>query len=298
MANKSSKTKFDERKKEVLRLIKEGSLRTTKEPPSFSTAEFWSAFLRIKNSNDVYEPFVQCIHCQQILSYESKNGTSSLNLHAQSCSKKNADRLLTSPIQTYMRKDISISPDNKRIVTIACAKFCAWDMRPFNCVNGIGFQQLCQALIDTVYTMGMNRSGKPTAESLMPDRTTVSRTIKQLANEYRLKLKEILCDDLQALKIIGVSSDYWKNMCTGDNYLTINIHYTKDACLATFMLKTSLFFGAKTGENTVRVIKAALSSFGIDPEMTHIIYLTDNGSNFVSGLQREVHLRCICKYAT
>ena len=52
----------------------------------------------------------------------------------------------------------------------------------------------------------------------------------------------------------------------------------------------------KTGENTVRTIKAVLSAYGIDSEETHIIYLTDNGSNFVSGLQSEVHLRCICKW--
>ena len=43
------------------------------------------------------------------------------------------------------------------------------------------------------------------------------------------------------------------------------------------------------------MIKNILCSYGIDPEEMHIIYLTDNGSNFVSGLKDEVHLRCICE---
>jgi hypothetical protein len=295
MSIKSTRTKFEEKKREIIRLLKDGSLQTTNEPPTSSTAEFWSSLLRIKNSDDIYEPFVQCTVCQQILSYESKNGTNSLNLHVQGCSKKTTPRQSTWSIDSYMRKDITVSQDDKRSITIACAKYCAFDMRSFNSIHGDGFQMLCQTLIDIGYKLGLNKCGKPCAEYLLPDRTNISRTIKQLASDYRLKLKDILRADLQHVRVIGLSTDYWKNTYTTDNYLTINIHYTKDDRPVTFMLQTSLFVGAKTGENTVRVIKAVLCAYGIDPEETHIIYLTDNGSNFVSGLQSEVHLRCICK---
>ena len=297
MSSISSRGKAEEKKKEILRLIKQGILRTINEPPSSSTADFWSSFLRVKNSTDAYEPFVQCVHCKQILSYESKNGTTSINLHAQSCSKQTNTQQSMSPIETYLRRDGNISSDSRRSVTTACAKYCAFDMRPFNSINGEGFQHLCQVLIDVAYTSGLNRSGKPTAESLLPDRTTVSRTVKQLASQSWCELKETLLKDLKAVKIIGLSSDYWKNTYTGENNLTINIHYTKEDVPVTFMLETSAFAGSKTGENTVRVIKAALSSYGIDPDSSHIIYLTDNASNFVSGLEKEVHLRCMCEYA-
>lgn len=297
MSTKSIRSKLDDKKKEIIRLLKEGSLRATQEPPPASTGEFWSSLYRIKNSDDVYEPFVQCNICQQILSYEVKHGTNSLNLHVQSCSKRNTPYhpSPSSSIENYLRNDIFISSDDKRLITIACAKYCAFDMRSFSSVNGDGFQQLCQSLVDTGYKFGLHRSGKPDVKNLLPDRTTISRTTKQLASEYRSKLKDILCDDLSHVKLIGVSTDYWKNTYTNDNYLTINIHYTKGDNPVTFMLETSQFVGAKTGENTVRAIKATLITYGIDPEETHIIYLTDNASNFISGLQSEVHLRCICE---
>jgi hypothetical protein len=108
-------------------------------------------------------------------------------------------------------------------------------------------------------------------------------------------MNEILRPDLKEVKLFGISTDYWKNTYTGDNFLTINIHYTKDNNLVTYMLKTVLFSGIKNGENTLRTIKFVLKSYGIDPESTNIIYLTDNASNFISGLKEEVHLRCLCK---
>ncbi|CAF0804921.1 unnamed protein product [Adineta steineri] len=294
MSTKSPRAQIEQKKREVIRQLKEGTLTTTKEPPTGSSGEFWSNLLRIKNSDNVYEPFVQCTVCTQLLSYEVKNGTNSLNLHVQGCTKKTTTYRSTSSIDKYLTKDISISQDDKRSITISCAKYCAFDIRSFNSVHGDGFQQLCQALIDTGYKFGLNKCSKPSVKNLLPDRTNVSRTIKQLAEEYRLKLKDILREDLQHVRLIGLSTDYWKNTYTTDNYLTINIHYTKNDHPVTFMLETRLFVGAKTGESTVRVIKAVLNAYGINPEETHIIYLTDNGSNFISGLQSEVHLRCVC----
>ena len=90
MSFKSSRLIIDEKKKEILRLLKEGTLTVTKEAPSSSSAEFWSNLVRIQYSNDKcrFEPFVQCITCQQILAYDPKNGTNSLNQHVQNCIKK------------------------------------------------------------------------------------------------------------------------------------------------------------------------------------------------------------------
>ena len=294
MFGASPKAKFDEKKKEISSGIKEGKLCTTAEPPQSSSGEFWSNLLRIKTSNDIYEPFVQCTLCQQILSYESKNGTKSLSNHVQSCLRKsNVSKSILS-IENYTQK-AGIPADDKRSVTVACSKFCAFDMRSFNSVNGDGFRQLCQTLFDLGYRYGSTRLAKPDLDVLLPDRTTVSRTIKTIATEYRTKMNEILRRDLEETKLFGISTDYWKNAYTGDNFLTINIHYTKGENLITYMLKTVLFTGSKNGENTLRTIKFFLKSYGIDSEKSHIVYLTDNASNFISGLKEEVHLRCLCK---
>ncbi|CAF4344993.1 unnamed protein product [Rotaria magnacalcarata] len=131
------------------------------DSPSSSTGEFWSSLLRIKDSNDVYEPFVQCTICQQILSYD-------INLPKS-----------TMPIDCYTNKIATVSSDDKRMVTLACSKCCAFDMRSFN--------------------SGLMKTIKPSADILIPDRTNISRTIKQIANEHRLKMNEILRQELKQM---------------------------------------------------------------------------------------------------
>lgn len=42
------------------------------------------------------------------------------------------------------------------------------------------------------------------------------------------------------------------------------------------------------------MIAKILKSFGIDPDVFHIIYVTDNGSNFISAFGCEAHIRCVC----
>lgn len=238
---------------------------------------------------------MQCTICQQILSYEAKNGTNSLNLYVQSCLKKAKPLQSTISIQKYMKKDTLISPEDKQKITTACSKFCAFDLQSFNSVKGDGFQHLCQVLIEVGYKYGELKVSLPEVTLLLPDPTNVSRRIQHLAAEYRLKLVEMLKNDLKDVKLISVSADYWKNSYTSDSYLTVNLHYTKNNKPTTLMLNTSIFIGSKTGENTVKLMKNVLISYGIDSKEIHIIYLTDNGSNCVCGLKDEVHLKCICK---
>ena len=297
MSAKSSRQTTQEKKKEILHLLKEKKLVTVKQVPSSSNGEFWCNLLRIQKSDDTstFEPYVKCSTCQQILSYDTKNGTHTLSLHVQSCVKKTTASGTTPCINKYMKKATTVSSEDKQMITLAYSRYCAFDMQSFNSVKGVGFIQLCQSLLDIGYKYGELKAVAPAAPSLLPDPTNVSRRIQYLAAEYRLKLIEILREDLKNVKLVGVSTDYWKNSYTSDYYLTVNLHYTKDSKSTTIMLNTSIFFGSKTGEATVRIIKNILNSYGIDPEELHIIYLTDNGSNFISGLKDEVHLRCICK---
>ncbi|CAF4651150.1 unnamed protein product [Rotaria sp. Silwood1] len=294
MSTKSSRKNIEQKKKQILNLLNAGTLITTEEAPSSSNGEFWSNLLRIQQANDtdMFEPFVQCNICKQILSYEPKNGTNSLSQHVHKCLKKTTTSKTTKSIQKYLKKDPSVSLEDKQKITIACATFCAFDMQSFNTVKGDGFQQLCQTLIELGYKFGELKAAVPSATFVLPDPTNISRRIQFLANEYRLKLIQILKEDFKTVKLVGVSSDLWKNRYTSDNYLTINLHYIKDKKPITFMLSTLLFVGSKTGDNIVRMMKNVLISYEIDPEEMHIIYLTDSGPNFVCGLKDEVHLRC------
>ncbi|CAF4418709.1 unnamed protein product [Rotaria magnacalcarata] len=114
------------------------------------------------------------------------------------------------PIDCYTKKIAAASSDDKRTVNLACSKYCAFDMRSFNSVHGDGFKQICQVLIDIGYKYGLMKTIKPLTDILIPDRTNISRTIKQIANEYRLKMNEILRQELKQVKLIGISTDYWK----------------------------------------------------------------------------------------
>jgi len=84
-------------------------------------------------------------------------------------------------MDSYIKKSINVSLDDKRTVTIACSKYCAFDMRSFNSVHGDGFQQLCQVLVDIGYKCGLAKLNKPSVDILLPDRTNISRTVKQIA---------------------------------------------------------------------------------------------------------------------
>jgi hypothetical protein len=283
-----TKKDVERRKKEVIEKLKKGELVSTPEPPSSSHGSFWEHLHRIKCSNNEYQPFVQCQLCYDVLSYSILNGTSTISYHVKNCLDKSKKLKNNKTLDNYLLKssDTNVTVDDKRSITIACAKFCAFDMRPFNIVKGVGFTSLCEKLIEVGYRFGVGKLGIPPAKSLLPDPTNVSRTVSQVAEEYRDKLKDILKNDLQGVKLIGISADYWKNSGTSDNYLTINIHYSKNEQMITYMLSTCLFEQSKTGDNTKSKIFLVLSSYGIDPDEFHIVYVTDNGSNLVCGLRK------------
>ncbi len=219
--------------------LKRGELIAKTEPPLSSHGSFWEHLLRIKCSNNEYQPFVQCRFCNEILSYSISNGTSTISYHVKSCLDKSSKLKTNKTIHSYLSKptEVNVTFDNKRLITIACAKLCSFDIRPFNIVKGPGFTFLCQSLIDLGYQYGIAKLGAPSATSLLPDPTNISRTISQISAGYREKLKNMLKNDLQGVKLIGVSTDYWKNSGTSESYLTINVHYSKNAQNVTYMLQ-------------------------------------------------------------
>ncbi|CAF4019369.1 unnamed protein product, partial [Rotaria sordida] len=163
-------------------------------------------------------------------------------------------------------------------------------MRSFNTVNGRGFEALVQVLLD----IGHSSTHQIKASDILSDSTTISRRVQSVAHDEKKKLIITLKNDINDVKLFGITCDYWKNSYTSDNYLTINIHYGKDGKIKRFMLKTMIFTASKTGENTWKAIYNTLESFGLHPNDSHIIFITDNASNLISALKSEAHIRCIC----
>ncbi|CAF1494105.1 unnamed protein product [Adineta ricciae] len=291
-----SKKDTERKKKEVMDKLKNGEFIAKAEPSSSSHGSFCQHLLRVKCSSDEYQPFVQCRLCNDILSYSISNGTSTISYHVKNCLEKSTQLKNKNTLDKYLNKpnEVSVSFDDKRSITVACAKFCSFDMRSFNIVKGSGFKYLCQSLINLGYQYGVAKLGAPTSRSLLPDPTNISRTVSRISEDYRKKLKDLLQIDLQRVKLIGISTDYWKNGGTSESYLTINVHYCRDEDNVTYMLHTCVFEQSKTDDNTKKRIFSILSSYDIDPNKYHIIYVTDNGSTLVCGFKGEVHLRCIC----
>src|SRR5690242_10841874 len=76
-----SKKDTERKKKEMLEKLKNGDFTVKAEPPLLSHGSFWEHLLRIKCSNNEYQPFVECRICNYILSYSISNGTSSISYH-------------------------------------------------------------------------------------------------------------------------------------------------------------------------------------------------------------------------
>jgi len=85
------------------------------------------------------------------------------------------------------------------------------------------------------------------------------------------------------VKLIGISTDCWKNSGTGENYLTINIHYSKNQETVTYMLKTVIFEQSKTGDNTRNKIFSILSRLAKSPDFLTLFLIKiplNSGADF------------------
>ncbi|CAF4238185.1 unnamed protein product [Rotaria magnacalcarata] len=282
---------FKIEKENIKKKIDEGIFKTCSKPSS-ATASWWHTFLRIKDGKDDIIPFLQCTKCLSIFSYDvNKTGSSTHKSHAQNClgggaasTSKNQD------ISDMFSKDKISLTSSKAAFAEACAKFCAYDLRSFETVNGQGFELLCQSLLDIAH----KHPHRIQAKSIISDPTTISRKVQKLAEENRSELINRLLFDLKKIKLFGITTDFWKNKYSSESYLTLTLHYNKGGVMNNFVLKTVLFSDAKTGENTKRMIWNILKSYDINPDSYEIIYITDNGSNLISALNGEAHIRCIC----
>jgi hypothetical protein len=165
-------------KENIKRKIEQSIFNTCAKTAS-ATALWWNTFVRIKDDKENIIPFVQCIKCLSIFAYESnKTGSSTHKAHAESClgrgspsSSKNQD------IIVMMNRDSNALNSVKSAFTEASAKFCAFDLRPYESVRGHGFEILCQTLLSLAH----QNPHAIEAAAIIPDPTTISRRVQKLA---------------------------------------------------------------------------------------------------------------------
>lgn len=144
----------------------------------------WEKFGVISDEeSNIVKGFAACKTCLKVFVFDSrKYGTSSLRKHAETCSNKPN----TSSIEQYLSKGTELKVprrDDKDTITRLSVNFVCNDIRPFDAVHGEGFFALAQGLID----VGA-RAGRVDVKQLLPDPTTVSRSVNKYAEEIRQKL--------------------------------------------------------------------------------------------------------------
>lgn len=169
-------------KEDVKSKLDKGIFKTCPKPNT-ATATWWKSFVRIQDDKEDIIPYVQCIKCLTVLVYDStKTGSSTHKAHAETCFGGGSPSLNKSQdITSMMNKANRVPADAKHHFIEACAAFCSYDLRPFETVNGNGFELLCQSLLDVAY----NNSYRIKAADIIPDPTTVSRRVKNLAEGMR-----------------------------------------------------------------------------------------------------------------
>jgi hypothetical protein len=92
-------------------------------------------------------------------------------------------------------------------------------MRPFKFIEGQGFQNFAQNLINIGATFG-----RINATEVLPHKTTVSNHVSIVYSS----LKEKFTEKIQNIQRFGLTFDGWLNQYTGASYITITLHYISE----------------------------------------------------------------------
>ncbi|KAK3929532.1 Transposable element Hobo transposase [Frankliniella fusca] len=179
----------------------------------------------------------------------------------------------------------------KKEVLRSSVLYCAKDMAPFQSVNGEGFVELVQKLLD----IGYQAAGRIDASLLMPNRTTVSRKLEDLAGEVKLKFVPMVQKAIDN-NTCAASTDMWTQENTKHHFLTVIVHTTNSmGKLDTRTAFTILFDeDCASGENIWAQIVIQFALLGIEEAAVRkIVIVSDRGANMISALQDVQRLDCI-----
>ena len=175
-------------------------------------------------------------------------------------------------------------------MTDACVKMCSVDLRPFSVVNGPGFKNVAQSLIE----VGA-KFGNVNAEEVLPHSPTISRKTCVVAEKVREKFLPEVKEALE-MKSCAFDADMWSDKYTKTAYLTTTAQYvTEDFKLKSLVLFTVDFPAeqAKTGANIRKFSTTALEKLYIsEADIEHVTHLTNGGANMISAYASRNRLPC------
>jgi len=257
-------------------------------------SKVWDLFSKIiyANNDEVQLPkdtgYVCCTKCKTILTYSSSCGVSHLNRHKCQLNVNNEriDNFFAKRNKPNIPSSVTIEAVN------CCIKLCSLDIRPFEAVDGEGFRQLCQFLINTGA-----RYGKIDAADLMPHPTTVSRNCLKMAESLRSELLAIILPYFNNGRC-SATTDMWTDDFKKIGYTAITIHYINDEwqlksnvlCVKQFEIDKK-----KTGENINKSLKQFFGDWAKtngEEWLSKLTWVTDRGSNIIKALEKYTRINC------
>lgn len=157
-------------------------------------SDVWKYMRKVKdNESGQVLDFVACVLCDKIMNFKKQSGTKYLNWHLSICKPKrntvngesggNVDNIVEcNPITSRDKKEMLDS------ITDWCAK----DIRPLAVINGKGFQQFCEKLMDMSKQYDKSQIGQ-----ILPNEKTVSRNVSE---RYSKVLASVLPEILNAIE--------------------------------------------------------------------------------------------------
>lgn len=102
------------------------------------TAEYWRSYQLVVDTKGIATGFLRCRFCNRIDTYDSYKGCRPLKAHAVDCNALSK----TTSIRSYIKKEISITKEEKTALSLSALEFCYKDIRPFLSIEGEGLRSL------------------------------------------------------------------------------------------------------------------------------------------------------------
>jgi len=233
----------------------------------------WEAFGIVYDCSNVKLDYAACKSCNKVYTFKTTIGTAMISKHK--CP------VLASEVATakvFFKKHI-VTKQEKEMMTVTAADYCAIDMRPFESLGGFGLK----ALIQTALDIGSSSTGRVTIDELLANPTTTSRNVDSRAWNGCEKLTLLLKKHFDSGLNVACTLDLWMDTVKKNSYMSITIHYIDE--MFNLYTRTLHIKPVEEASHTVEMVleefSKGLAVFKVMADMyQNIIVVSDSASNY------------------
>ena len=276
-------------KQDIRKLVQARSSRISLVSNS-SKSDVWSAFKIValdgKNTN-----FVKCETCSEVYSWISGAGTNALRRHRRTHEPGQPTSTSSQPLSMLLPK---VVPENsRRALNRAVVLGLAKDLRPIGAVNGTGFGNMAQALVN----FGA-RHGQVNVKKALYDRTTLKRSVLP---EVVMEVKEKVVQNMRFAAVpkkMSFTMDLWTDKYRSRHFLSLTTHYIdKEFNLHRNILGVEEFPYEHKGTLNVRsecsrILRGYFAEGEVSALLENAISVTDSGSNVTKVFKTRKPCQC------